>query len=173
LEYPASWGGGSGSGIFASIAGAPTDQVLLRNKSGAPLALFRPHGLGGIILPGYDSLPDSLDGGFRYDCADHLRGHTLARLLHHLGIVPEGLRTGQACCYKESLSTPARDFLLFYSHRAEPFEIPVTFRSSRSPRCIMELSAGRLHDIIPADDPGWFSFQLTLRPGRGQYFVVE
>jgi len=173
LEYPASWGGGSGSGVFASIAGASTDQILLSNKSGAALALFRPHGLGGMILPGYDSLPDSLDGDFRYDCADHLHDHTLARLLLYLGIVPEALRTGQACCYKESLSTPARDFLLFYSHRAEPFEIPVTFRSSRSPRRIMELSSGRLHDVSPAVDPGWFSFQLTLPPGRGQYFVVE
>ena len=173
LEYPASWGGGSGSGVFASIAGASTDEILLRNKSGTPLALFRPHGLGGVILPGYDSLPDSLDGDFRYDGADHLRDHTLARLLLHLGIVPEALCTGQACCYKESLSTPARDFLLFYSHRDGPFEIPVTFRSSRSPQRIMELSSGRSHDVVPAGDPGWFSFKLTLPPARGQYFVVE
>ena len=174
LEYPSSWGGGSGGGFFASIAGASTDdQVLLRNKSGAPLALFRPHGLGGMILPGYDSRPESLDGDFRYDCADDLRGHTLARLLLHLSIAPEGLRTGQACCYKESLSTPARDFLLFYSHRAGPFEIPVTFRSGRSPQRIMELSTGRSHDVTPAADPCWFSFQLTLPSGRGQYFVVE
>ena len=173
LDYPPSWGGGSGCGFCAAVTGSSTDQILLRNKSGGPLALFRPHGLGGFILPGYDSCADSLDGDFRHDRADHLRLHTLARLLLHTGIVPEGLRTGQACCYKEILTTPERDFLLFYSHRAEPFEITATFRSGRSPRRIVELSSGGLHDVIPADEPGWFSFRLTLPPGRGQYFVIE
>lgn len=172
-EFPASWGGGPASGFASVIEAAPKDQVLLQNQHGDPLALFRPCGRGGFILPGYDAGPDSLDGDFRYDRAETLRGHTLVRLLQHLDLTPADLRTGQACCYKECLFTKERDFLLFYSHLAAPLPLAVVFRSKRSPRRIRELSSGTWHDVLPASFADWFHFPLTLPSGRGHYFVIE
>ena len=172
-EYPTSWGGGSAGGFASIVEGEASDQVLLRNSDNQPLALFRPRGRGGFILPGYDAGPDSFDPDFRYDRADSVGGHTLARLLHHLGIAPADLRTGQAGCYKECLFGPERDFLLFYSHLAGPLPIEAEFRSPRSPRRILELASGAWHDVAPGSTEGWFHFRLTLPPAKGQYFVVE
>ncbi|MFZ4773974.1 MAG: beta-galactosidase [Terrimicrobiaceae bacterium] len=173
MEYPASWGGGSASGFASIVEGAPGDQVLLRNSEDRPLAVFRPCGLGGFILTGYDSAPDSFDADFRYDRADCLSRHSLARLLLHLDIVPADLRTGQAGCYKECLFSAERDFLLFYSHLAGPLPINVQFGSSRSPRRILELSSGAWHDVSPGSADGWYQFFLTLPPAKGHYFVIE
>jgi hypothetical protein len=173
MKFPHSWGGGSAGGIASVIKGRPDDQVLLSSNHGRPLALFRSCGLGGFVLPGYDTSPDSLDAEFRYDCSTTLCGHSLARLLQHLGLAPADLRTGQSCCYKECLFSEKRDFLLLFSHLPSSLSIDVDFRSSRSPRRIFELSSGTWHDVLPGSTDGWFHFPLTLPPGKGHYFVVE
>ena len=173
MEFPSSWGGGSASGFASAVEGRASDQVLLRNSEGRPLAIFRPCGRGGFILPGYDAAPDSFDADFRYDLADSVGGHTLARLLRHLAIAPADLRTGQAGCYKECLFSPERDFLLFYSHLAGPLHIAAEFRSRRSPRRIQELASGAWHDVSPGSTEGWFHFSLTLPSAKGHYFVIE
>lgn len=173
MGFPSSWGGGSTSGFASTIVGGPSDQVLLQNSEGRPLALFRPCGLGGFILPGYDATPDSFDADFRYDRAASVSGHTLARLLLHLDIAPPDVRTGQAGCYKEFLITPERDFLIFYSHLGRSLKIETEFRSARNPHRIQELASGTWHDVSPSGTDGWFHFPLTLPTAKGHYFVIE
>lgn len=172
-RFPATWGGGPASGKACAVKGATTDDVLLRNVVGDPLALFRPCGAGGFVLAGYDSGPDSLDNDFRYDSAEHLRGHTLTRLLRHLGISPEHLRTGESCCYKEYLFGTNRDFLLFYNHRQESLPVEVGFRSVRSPQSVMDLSTGQRHAVRTGDAPGWHHLSFNVPPVSGSYLIIE
>jgi hypothetical protein len=173
VVFPDSWGGGVAEGFASTVQGLAGDEVLLADSNGQPLVLFRRHGAGGFLLAGYDALPDSLDGDFRYDTAQHLRGHTLTRLIEHLGLVSEHLQTQQACCYKECLFSPEQDYLLFYSHQEGDMPMEVTFKSSRVPHRILELSSGTWHEVRPASQPGWFDLRFNLPPRRGYYFVVE
>ena len=173
LAWPASWRGGTQCGSAHIVNGAPSDLVLLRNSAGDPLALFRPCGSGGFILAGYDTEPDSFDGDFRYDTARHLRGHTLVRLMGHLGLAPENLRTGETCCYKEHLSGADRDYLLFYNHRQRPLALQVEFRSARNPKTALDLSSGISHRILPAANEGWFYLAHLVPPVGGSYLAIE
>lgn len=173
LTWPASWGGGTQRGCASVVRGSPDDEVLLRNADGDPLALFRPCGAGGFILAGYDSEPDSLDTDFRYDTAEHLRGHTLVRLTRHLELRPEKLTTGEACCYKEYLFGSERDFLLFYNHRPQSLTLQVEFQSDRHPRSVVDLPTGRKHQVLPAATPGWFYFAHRIPARGGSYMAIE
>ena len=173
VQWPASWGGGTQSGCARVVNGIPTDEVLLRGSEGDPLALFRPCGLGGFILAGYDAEPDSFDPDFRYDKAAHLRDHTLVRLTSHLGLNPENLKTGQVCCYKEYLSGAGRGFLIFYNHQSEPLALQVEFRSQRNPTSAMDLSTGKHYRILPAATEGWFHVELSAPPIAGCYLAIE
>ena len=173
IPFPASWGGGSACGEACVVSAGANDEVLLRNADGEPVALFRPCGLGGLIVAGYDAGPDSLDRDFRYDAADHLHHHTLTRLLRHLGILPGHLKTGETCCYKEFLFSEERDFLLLYNHRPEPLPVRAEFRSPRHPQSVLDLSSGRRHRVDPAAEGGWFRLSLTVPPVAGTYLVIE
>lgn len=173
LVWPASWNGGSGSGCAQIVRGAPTDEVLLRNNQGDPLALFRPHGAGGFVLVGYDTAADSLDPNFRYDTAKHLRDHSLVRLLNHLGLQSGNLRTGEICCYKEFLSDGEREFLLFYNHQSKPLTIQIEFRSGRNPQTATDLATGQQHRILRCPEDGWFYLAHSARPNTGSYLILE
>ncbi len=172
VDFPAHWGGGRVTGAASALSVAAGDEVWLRDEAGEPLMVFRPCGKGGFILAGYDAQPDSLDGDFRYDRVDDLSAHTLNRLLQHLALAPEHLRTGQACCYKEYLFSPGRDFLLFYSHHAEPRTITAEFHSPRAPQRLLELARGTWHEVQPGSAPGWYRITLTLETRRGYYLVI-
>jgi hypothetical protein len=173
VPWPAAWGGGITSGCASVVQGPETDTVLLRNSEGDPLVRFRPCGSGGFLLAGYDACPDSLDGDFRYDTALHLREHTLARLLSHLGLAPQLLRSGQTCCYKEVLFNAKRDFLLFYNHQPAPLTLQVEFQSKGQPRSALDLSTGRRQQVLPAATPGWFYFAHRIPAVAGSYMVID
>ena len=173
LAYPASWGGGPARGMTCGVSVAAGDEILLQATDGEVLAVFRPCGKGGFILVGYDAQPDSLDGDFRYDQADSLASHTLTRLLRHLGLESDRLRTGQVCCYKEYLFRGDRDVLLLYSHHAQPRPLELSFRPRRTPRRVFDLAFGQAMDFSPNAEPGWFSMCLTLPANRGLYLIIE
>jgi hypothetical protein len=173
VAYPRSWGGGLATGHACSLHLQPGDEPWLRDRDGDVVAGFRPCGQGGFILAGYDAQPDSMDGPFRYDHAPDLAGHTLARLLQHLDLVADRLRTGQACCYKEYLFHGDRDVLLLYSHHATPLPLDLVFRPRRAPGSIFELAHGDCFPVQASDDPGWYHLHLTLPPNRGLYLVIE
>ncbi len=173
VDFPASWGGGRAEGAAHSLAPEPGDEVLLRDAHGNAVALFRPRGRGGFLLAGYDAQPDSLDGAFRYDQPGLLATHTLVRLLGHLGLAADRLRTGQACCYKEFMTRGERDVLLFYSHQDAPLPVQATFRPRRPPRRVFDLAFGAAFPAAPSGDPGWFTLNLVLPPRQGLYLVLE
>ena len=173
VAFPDSWGGGAAEGAACAVAAAPGDGVWLRDVQGAPLAVFRPRGKGGFILAGYDSDPDSPDGDFRYDSAASLDEHTLARLLKHLGVRPERLRTGEACLYKEYMFRGDRDVLLLYSHHAEPRALDIAFRPRKTPHRVFDLAFGEDLEFAPDAEPGWFRISPTILPRRGCYLVIE
>lgn len=172
VQWPSNWGGGMQSGCARALQGATTDEVMLQNATGDPLALFRPCGAGGFILAGYDAEPDSFDVDFRYDKAAHLREHTLVRLLNHLDLKPENLKTGQACCYKERMSGAGREFLLFYNHQSQRMELQVEFPSDRNPRSALDLSTGKNYPVLPASAEGWFRIELSAAPVAGCYLAI-
>ena len=173
LHYPASWSGGTAQGNACGISVAAGDEVLLHDVNGEALAVFRPCGKGGFILVGYDAQPDSLDGDFHYDQASTLTFHTFARLLKHLGLESERLRTGQACCYKEYLFRGERDVILLYSHHAEPQPLDFSFQPRRKPSRVFDLAFGEEIKIQPDSQPGWYRAHVTLHPRRGLYLVIE
>ena len=173
LYFPASWGGGSAWGMACGVSVAAGDEVLLRAADGEALAVFRPCGKGGFLLVGYDAQPDSLDGDFRYNQADSLAGHTFTRLLRHLGLESDRLRTSHACCFKEYLFRGERDVLLLYSHHAQPRPLELTFRPRRPPKRVFDLAFGTPMDVAPDPEPGWFRLSLTLPANRGLYLVIE
>lgn len=173
VKYPASWGNGVATGAATSPSVAAGDEVWLRDEQNQPVVVFRPCGKGGFILAGYDAEPDGLDHGFRYDQADHLSGHTLVRLLQHLKLAPERLRTGQTCCYKEFLQCGERDAVILYSHHAGARSLTLCFKPRRAPQRIFDLAFGEVFPVTPAPEPGWFTLQVTLHPARGLYLVIE
>ena len=173
IAYPESWGGGSVSGVACAVNGAPGDDVWLRDEQGAPVVVFRPRGKGGFILAGYDTSPDSLDGDFRYDQANSLAGHTLVRLLKHLGVEGDRLRTGEAGCYKEYMFRGGRDVILLYSHQDRPLPLDVVFRPRKAPGRVFDLAFGENYEVSPDAEDGWFRLRATLEPRRGYYIVIE
>lgn len=173
ILFPASWGGGTARGEACVVKGSSGDEVLLESTEGEPLVLFRPCGAGGFVLAGYDAGPDSLDGEFRYDRAENLLDHTLTRLIGRLGICPQHLRTGEACCYKEYLFGENRDYLLFYNHRSKPLPLQVEFHSERNPQVVLNLSTGLQHRVLPATKDGWFYLATLVPPLAGTYLAIE
>ena len=173
VNYPTSWGGGTATGAAHGILGAAGGEVLLQDAQGEALVVFLPRGKGGFILVGYDAGVDSLDGDFRYDRTDTLARHTLVRLLGHLGLAAERLRSGQACCYKEYLFRGDHDVVLLYSHHAEARPLELEFRPRRAPRRVFDLAFGTEFPVKPAGEAGWYRLQLELPPSRGVYLVME
>lgn len=173
LAYPASWGGGKASGAASAVTAAEGDEAWLRDEQCEPVVVFRPQGKGGFILAGYDAEADSLDGGFRYDRAETLSGHTLVRLLRHLGVESERLRTGEVCCYKEYMFRGERDVILLYSHSEAPLNLDVRFRPRMTPQRVFDLAFGHDYEVTPDTEDGWFRLRATLEPRRGYYLVVE
>ncbi|HMP76111.1 MAG TPA: beta-galactosidase [Kiritimatiellia bacterium] len=173
VDLPVSWGGGQLSGCAASIRATEGDEVLLRDTDGEPVLLFRSRGAGGFLLAGYDAQPDSFDGDFRYDRAETLAAHSLVRLIQHLGLGAERLRTGQACCYKEYLFRGDRDVILLYSHHAAARSLEFQFKPRRAARRVFDLAFGIPIPFHPFDGTGWYHAQLELPPGRGLYLVIE
>ena len=173
VVYPESWGGGSASGAACAVDAGTGGEIWLRDGRGAPLVVFRPHGKGGFILAGYDSEADSLDGDFHYDRAETLSGHTLVRLLKHLGVESGRLRTGEACLYKEYMFRDGRDVLLLYSHGAGPRTLEVSFRPRQTPRRVFDLAFGEDYEFTPDSEDGWFRVRATIEPRRGYYLVIE
>jgi hypothetical protein len=162
------------SGSCRSISTAEGNDVLLQDRSGDPLLVFRPFGKGGFLLAGYDMAPDSLDGPVKYDEQKNLGAHTLARLVGSLGIKATRLDTGQAGVYKEYIHHPASggEFLLFYSHLRDPLPVSCRFRSTKRPRSLRELSTGAVFNVINVDDE-WSTFDFSLPPIKGHYFNIE
>ena len=173
VNYPASWGGGTATGAAQGVSIPSGYEVLLRDQFAEPILVFRSCGRGGFLLAGYDAQPDSLDGDFRYNQADTLTTHTFARLLRHLGLESDRLRTGQACCYKEYMFRGERDVILLYSHHAEPRPVDLSFRPRRKPQRVFDLAFGEELKVQPGHEPGWYHAQVTLHPNRGVYLVIE
>lgn len=174
VEFPASWGGGEATGLCRSVPTTSGDEVLLKDRAGEPVLVFRSCGEGGFLLAGYDSEPDSLDGPFRYDAEKHLGRHTLARLASGLGIEPTRLRTGQAGIYKEYIHHPlgGEELLLLFSHLPETLEVDVRFKPNRSAVGLFELSTGSSFELWPDKVPGWFLARIPVAPRRGFYFKI-
>lgn len=172
VDYPASWGGGSATGQACAVAGRDGDQPLLTDDQGRTVCLFRPHGKGGFILCGYDSRPDSFDAGLRYDTATSLRGHTLSRLIQHLGLDQSDIKTDQACFYKELLVGRNADFLILYSHQAAPISTTISFRSRYNPEFIMNLATGQRHRVVRIGENSNYQLDLSLNPLTGYYMVI-
>jgi len=174
VDFPESWGGGEAAGACHSVQAVSGDEVLLTDRTGEPVLVFRSFGKGGFLLAGHDAAPDSLDGPVRYDTEKNLRHHSLARLAAALGIESPRLCTGQAGVYKEYLRHPegGGEFLLFFSHLPETLEVEVRFRPDGAASGLFELSSGDVLEVLPDRVRGWFVSNIPLIPRRGYYFKI-
>ncbi|MFZ4694551.1 MAG: beta-galactosidase [Verrucomicrobiia bacterium] len=172
VAFPSSFGGGTATGLARGVR-ASGARILLPDDRGEALLAELPLGAGGVLLAGWDTNPDSLDGAVHCETTRGIAGHTLARLLAHLGLPPSFIRTGQAFLYKELVRRGEREFLLFYSHQREPLELTTRFRARGRPHRAIDLANGKLHAIRPSPEPGWFDLALRIEPRTGAYLSME
>lgn len=165
-KFHFSFGGGTVVGGASSVEGH--GDVLLEDADGAPLLVQRKLGKGSILLAGYDTSPDSLDGECDYRRDPHLREHTLCRLAGHLGIPSRVVKTGQLNVWKELLHRDGKDFLVIYSHLAAPIRQTIQVRLSHPAARVSDLATGEAWDISSRPD-GWHDVDVTLIPRTGRY----
>ncbi len=173
ISFPASWGGGLARGYARTVKASADDAAWLTDSNGEPVAVFCSHGQGGFLLVGHDQGRDSLDGDIRYDRDAGLAGHTLARLLCHLDIQPGRIRTGQACCWKEYIDSPAGPCVLLYSHRESESPLDLQIRSDGRSAHAWDLATGHRYALEPGEDPSHRILRLTLSPRRGYYLLLD
>jgi hypothetical protein len=170
--FPNSFGGGTAAGMVRGVRASGT-RVLIADERGEPMLVELPFGSGSVLLAGWDTGADSLDGPVHCETTREIAGHTLARLLTHLALPPPTLRTGQTFLYKELVRRGEREFLLFYSHQREPVELAARFRARGRPQRAIDLAKGKVHAIRPSPEPGWFDLALRIESRTGAYLSLE
>ena len=148
-------------------------RVLMADERGEPMLVELSFGSGSVLMAGWDTGADSLDGSVHCETTHEIAGHTLARLLTHLALPPPTLRTGQTFLYKELVRRGERDFLLFYSHQRDPFNLTACFGPRGCPRTALDLATGRTHPVRETREAGWFEITLRIEPRTGAYLALE
>ena len=170
--FPNSFGGGTAAGMARSVEASGT-RVLMADERGEPMLVELSFGSGSVLMAGWDTGADSLDGSVHCETTHEIAGHTLARLLTHLALPPPTLRTGQTFLYKELVRRGERDFLLFYSHQRDPFNLTACFGPRGCPRTALDLATGRTHPVRETREAGWFEITLRIEPRTGAYLALE
>jgi hypothetical protein len=170
IVCPDSFGGGQLRGRARGVR-APGSVPLLCDAVGEPVLVQKRIGEGSVLLAGYDEGGDSLDAACSIHQSLSLQGHTLARLLEHLGIRPRSVDSGQACLYKEMVHLEdGRDALLLYSHRERAMDCRIRFRFRREIDGLLDLATGCEYRVERVD--GARAVALRVEPRRGYYLVA-
>lgn len=168
VTWPDSFGGGMSEGAIEGVED-PQGKIILSTEDGRSLLVEHCVGKGAILLAGFDSGTDSLDGTFNYTTARRSKAHSLSRLLGYLGHLPDEIETDQLCVWKQILRRDEHECLLLYSHMETPVTQDISFRSRQPVHEILDLASGQTFSPRPAGRPGWYHVSLTLLPRVGFY----
>ena len=168
VRFLADFGGGAASGCASDILAS--GEVWLTDDNGAPLLVRRPMGKGAVLLAGYDSGPDSLDGAYRHDLTERIGTHTLPRLLGRLGLTPDRIDTNQLYVSKQAVQRDGNEFALFFGHLPATVQADVRIRLNTPACSAYDLATGETYALETAHD-GWQRFSLPIRPREGRYLM--
>lgn len=166
VRFPDNFGGGRTEGCAVEVLAS--GDVWLADEGGAPLLVRRSVGKGAVLLAGYDTEPDSLDGAYRHDRDERIGTHTLPRLLGRLGLTPDRVDTNQLYISKQVVQREGNEFGLFFSHLPDTIQADVRVRLNTPAPSAIDLATGETFTMDASLD-GWQRFVLPIRPREGRY----
>lgn len=170
MRWPETFRGGEAQGACRTVTADGT--VAVRDTEGHAVLVRQPHGRGALWLAGFDTQPDSLDGALCHERDATHGGHTLSRLLHHLGIVPTSVDSGGCNVWKSVVRRGQREFLLVFSHCATTLAPVFRVCSQKNLSSAWDLATGERVPIQP-DRPGWWRFTIPVHCRKGRYLALE
>ena len=168
---PASFGSGRirGRSSRVELAG----RVLLQDARGDACLVERALGAGAILAAGWGAAPEGPDEVLLPEVARSCATHTLARLLNHLGMMPERVDSGHAFLHKELLDIRGGNVLLLFSEWRDTQLLELELRLRTPAGRALDLSTGESYEVTASQRPDWHHLSIPVRRRQGRYLVFS
>lgn len=166
IAFPETFGGGVAQGCCRDVRSE--GESLITSSDGTHILVRRALGKGSLLLAGWDSQPDSLNGPIHYEETSTIANHMLFRMARFLKIEAREVRTGQTHVLKGLLHRNNKDYFVAFSHLTEPVTPRIELKLSRPAERGLDLSTGETFRLT-AEPDGWYTFDLPLHCREGRY----
>ena len=101
------------------------------------------------------------------------QNHTLIRILKHLGITADRVRSNQTFLHKELVDIREGNALLLFSEHTQESEISLQVKLNKPTSNAIDLSTGKTYPVKMVEQSGWHSLSVLVRPHKGRYLYFQ